>query len=245
MGIWLGRITKICCGVATVVAFGAQVGPADAVSNLSAWFRLLGIEQIPRWLSSATTDIYATYISMAVIMVCLIVLGYPRLKKLREKPVSKIDQGHFAVEINTTTPVNQAAEPWFEWLHVQAAPPPGASPENLIASSNLDNRVHDMRWRSDRGPMEEIIARAERPAILPVVLRSQRDEVVMGTPVRGGVCYLTEINFQVHHIAIMTVNAGVHQLFIMVRTRDNRDAMREFRLIVPPILNEPLRLEPI
>jgi hypothetical protein len=155
------------------------------------------------------------------------------------------ERSSFSINIEPTTSPNQASESWLEWLHVEVAPPPGASPEILIAWSNLDSRVHDMRWRSDRGPVEETTARAERPSILPIAIRSQRGETIMGTPVHAGVCYLTEVNFQINHLATVRINAGVHQLFIMVRTRNNRDAMREFRLTVPPTLNEPLRLEPI
>ena len=60
----------------------------------------------------------------------------------------------FLIDIEPTKPANQAREPSLEWLHVEVAPPPGAPPEILIAWSNLDSRVCDMRWRSDRGPEE-------------------------------------------------------------------------------------------
>ncbi len=149
------------------------------------------------------------------------------------------------IEITVTKPPNQASQLWLELLHIQVAPFPGEPPETVIAWANLDDTVYELRWRGDQGPVEERTIRAERPGFLPVVVRSQKGATVLGTPVRAEICYLTEANFQIHHVPSVQINTGVHRLYIMTRTRDKKENMREFRLIVPPIYSEPLRLEPV
>jgi hypothetical protein len=149
------------------------------------------------------------------------------------------------IKIATTKPVNQASEPWLEWLHVEASPPARELPETAISWIVLNKQVYDGRWQSDRGPAEEMALRWERPGNLPVVIRSQKKCDVMGTPIDAGVCYITDVNFQVHNNPAIRVNPGIHELFVLVRTRENKDAAREFRLVVPLTINEPIRVEQV
>jgi hypothetical protein len=149
------------------------------------------------------------------------------------------------IEVEVMSPVNQAAETWLEWLHAQVSPKPGGqAAENLFALVQIDKRVCETRWRGDSGPVEERTCRVDRPGILPLVLRSQMDTIVMGTPVRAGRCYITEVNFHVHHVAAVQVKTGIHKLCVIIRNKENTETVKEFKLTVPPRLSEPIRLEP-
>lgn len=245
MGEWL-RGTWVGKGILGWILF-------IVVPAMFFLLRIFGSMEFIRGKSGDTAVIAlieSPYFIIVLIALGLLLVIHTGLK-MQKSSVKQIVRGNqsgqqiSSIEISPMIPANQAAQSWLEWLHVQVAPSPGALPEILVVWSNLDNCVYDMRWQSDHGPVEETTARAERPSILPVILRSQRDETIMGTPVRGGVYYLTEINFQIHYIAAVQVSAGVHQLFIMIRNRNNQDAMREFKLTVPPTFNEPIRLETV
>jgi len=200
-----------------------------------------GVAQMVEFLADPPPGFVTTSIAFIFI---LFLWGYKSTNSVnnrlsRESSPSSRGQ----ITISLANPVNQAAEPWLEWLHVQASPNPGGLPETTIAWANLDALVYDLRWQGDHGPIAEQTIRAERPGMLPLVVRSQRDCVVRRTPIQAGICYLTEATFQIHHKPVIRINSGVHKLFVMVRTKENKDAMREFKLIVPPTLNEPVKLE--
>jgi hypothetical protein len=79
------RFAKIIGAISTVVAFGAEVGPGDMVSNLSQWIEFIGIKSVPWWLASLEADRYATFIGVAVALICLFIIFYPRISKLRSR----------------------------------------------------------------------------------------------------------------------------------------------------------------
>jgi hypothetical protein len=68
-----------------VVIGAASVKPEDAGSNLSAWFKLAGFENIPLWLQSPSIDqrVILVTIILAVIYTA-IVWGIPLLRKSKE-----------------------------------------------------------------------------------------------------------------------------------------------------------------
>jgi hypothetical protein len=56
--------------------WASQVGPDEAVSNLSKWIAKLGISSPPTWVRSVDFDNWIFWISFALIILEVIVLGY-------------------------------------------------------------------------------------------------------------------------------------------------------------------------
>ena len=205
---------------------------------------------IVAWLQNASWFILAPIFIVIGVVINLLTARFLNRRETESyttsaPPVASMNPSTLAIEIEVTSPANQASESWLEWLHIEVSPKVGSQAENLIASIQVDKRVHEARWRGDSGPVEERTCRADRPGVLPIVLRSQMDTTVMGTQIQAGRCYITDINFQIHKVPAVRVNTGAHKVFVMVRGKEGQAAKREFRLIVPAELYEPIRLEPV
>ena len=79
---WLYKGFKWLPGaVMALLMFGAGVGPKDAVSHLSEWFSLAGIENVPPWLSGKSADKWAFRIGLVGFLIWWFTLWVRSKKK--------------------------------------------------------------------------------------------------------------------------------------------------------------------
>ena len=95
---WVKRCAKIIGIGAAVLAFMAQVGPGDAVSNIAKWLKYFGIEQMPHWLYSAGVDKYILGLSITIFFMCLIIIFYPLKRKTEAVHSAKVNKRAEALE---------------------------------------------------------------------------------------------------------------------------------------------------
>ena len=81
MFTFIRRLAKIIGSVAAVVSVFAGVGPDEAISNIAAWLKLIGVEQIPSWLYPTDVDKYILRFSIPLFVLSAAVIIYPFIKK--------------------------------------------------------------------------------------------------------------------------------------------------------------------
>lgn len=83
--VWVARLLWLSGGAGTLLVLAAQIPPEQATSNLAAWARVFGLDQIPEWLASAQIDAYATILGalLALTTTVLALSLYSGVRKTR------------------------------------------------------------------------------------------------------------------------------------------------------------------
>ena len=106
--------------IGSAVMFAAGVSPEDAVSNLAAWARLLGIDKPPALLSAPSADFWGFWIGATAVGVSLFFLFRPQILRWfrwlpnKVPPTSGDWAVHFALYCIATD------SSWMRWQEAQS-----------------------------------------------------------------------------------------------------------------------------
>jgi hypothetical protein len=73
------KIYYFLAGLGTLLIAAAQIGPTDAISNLSGWADYLGFSDVSKWLKTESADMWGEIIGTIVLVISITFIFKSRL----------------------------------------------------------------------------------------------------------------------------------------------------------------------
>jgi len=160
---------KITVGGGAVLTVLAQTKPDDAISNLGAWVKLVGIDAVPPILLSPRIDTFATVAGVLTVAIALF-MWRREVRHVHHKEITAQAKGEASVGVLVTrsggewTPLPAALRYLVyesEWGHQQAKPTSVAEFDRLVAMEFRERLARgEVRARGAKG---EAFSNPERP----------------------------------------------------------------------------------
>ncbi len=170
----IARGWKAAAAGGAVLTVLAQTKPDDAISNIAAWAKLVGIDQLPRFLVQPHADFVATVFGIFVVVISVF-MWRREVRHIHHKEITAQSKGAASMEMDVhrapqmpTLPspdhLQEAlAKRQDEWFAERMFPRPGASPspsdtwfrrgiEDHIENQSLDRKA---KWEAERQPKRD------------------------------------------------------------------------------------------